>query len=144
MRACEQSESQAACKCITVLLEVEGGSDLSLDADPKMLSAMLGALLAGALRLAPVGATIRLAARRRGAHARISVSDNGPAVAAPDMKRIVHPFEKIIRDGKAIATGLDLTVVKTLAELHGGRVAVTSALGRGLISTVELPMPQGS
>jgi len=73
---------------------------------------------------------------------RISITDSGIGISRDGLKRLFKPFSQI--DGglarKFEGAGLGLSVVKRLAELHGGTVAVESAVGEGSCFTVWLPL----
>jgi signal transduction histidine kinase/DNA-binding response OmpR family regulator len=71
----------------------------------------------------------------------ISVTDTGIGLQPQDMQRLFTPFTQIAdrRTQGAEGTGLGLAMVKRLAELHGGAVAVTSEPERGSCFTVWLP-----
>jgi PAS domain S-box-containing protein len=71
----------------------------------------------------------------------ISVSDTGIGIAAEDMKRLFQPFVQIDSSfaRRYQGTGLGLALVRRLAELLGGAVAVASMPGRGSRFTVWLP-----
>jgi PAS domain S-box-containing protein len=73
---------------------------------------------------------------------RISVTDNGIGISPEGLQRLFTPFSQI-DSGLARrfeGTGLGLAMVKLLAELHGGAVAVESAVGEGSRFTVWLPL----
>ncbi|HET6762506.1 MAG TPA: PAS domain S-box protein [Longimicrobiaceae bacterium] len=73
---------------------------------------------------------------------RISVTDDGIGVSEEGLERLFQPFSQI-DSGLARrfeGTGLGLAMVKLLAELHGGAVAMESAVGEGSCFTVWLPM----
>jgi PAS domain S-box-containing protein len=73
---------------------------------------------------------------------RIDVSDTGIGISEQGLELLFQPFMQI--DGglarKFEGTGLGLAMVKLLAELHGGAVAMQSAEGEGSILTVWLPL----
>jgi PAS domain S-box-containing protein len=72
---------------------------------------------------------------------RISVSDSGIGISGDGMEQLFTPFSQIDSGlaRKFEGTGLGLAMVKLLAELHGGTVAVQSAVGEGARFTVWLP-----
>ena len=73
---------------------------------------------------------------------KISVTDSGIGISANGLERLFKPFSQI-DSGLARrfeGTGLGLAMVKLLAELHGGAVAVASAVGEGSSFTVWLPL----
>jgi signal transduction histidine kinase/AmiR/NasT family two-component response regulator len=68
---------------------------------------------------------------------RITVSDNGRGMAPEDLRRIFDRFQR--GKSESAGTGLGLTIVKSLVDLHGGRVDVDSEPGRGTSFSVTLP-----
>lgn len=76
---------------------------------------------------------------------RIVVEDTGIGIAAENLDKLFKPFVQI--DGalnrQQMGTGLGLTLVKKLVELHGGQVSISSELGVGSCVTIDLPfVPQ--
>src|SRR5207244_1388925 len=71
----------------------------------------------------------------------ISVSDSGIGISADALQHLFKPFSQIDSGlaRKYEGTGLGLAMVKLLAELHGGTVAVESEAGKGSCFTVWLP-----
>ncbi len=72
----------------------------------------------------------------------ISVTDSGIGIVPEGLERLFKPFSQIDSGlaRKFEGTGLGLAMVKLLAELHGGAVAVESAVGEGSRFTVWLPL----
>ena len=88
---------------------------------------------------------IVVAARRDGPTVVLSVADNGPGIRGVDQKRI---FEKFYRGKDPLersieGSGLGLAMVKHVVLAHGGRVGVTSELGKGSTFTILLPAAEG-
>jgi len=62
-------------------------------------------------------------------------------IAPEDLARLGRPFEQAGgSDQRAQGTGLGLSLVRSLAELHGGRMSIDSTLGEGAAITVRLPV----
>jgi PAS domain S-box-containing protein len=74
-----------------------------------------------------------------GREAVIEVEDNGRGIPEEDLSRIFSPFFSTNPNG----SGLGLPAVRRVARAHGGRVEVTSALGRGSVFTIRLPRESG-
>jgi len=72
----------------------------------------------------------------------ITVSDTGIGIDAGDLALVVRPFHRRKRafDASHQGAGLGLPFAKTIIELHGGKLALESARGKGTIVTVELPL----
>jgi PAS domain S-box-containing protein len=73
---------------------------------------------------------------------RISVTDSGIGISRDELQHLFKPFNQIDSSlaRKFEGTGLGLAMVKLLADLHGGTVAVESAVGEGSCFTVWLPL----
>ncbi|MCA9980559.1 MAG: HAMP domain-containing protein, partial [Anaerolineales bacterium] len=71
----------------------------------------------------------------------ISVTDKGPGIAPQDQIQLFEKFQRVKQRGniKVKGSGLGLAIVKSVAERHGGRAWVTSAVGKG--STFYLSFP---
>jgi signal transduction histidine kinase len=74
-------------------------------------------------------------------HPRITVEDTGVGIAPDSLDQVFHRFFRAdkARSRELGGTGLGLAIVKHLMRLHGGQVAVASALGRGSTFTLEFP-----
>ncbi|WP_019501399.1 PAS domain S-box protein [Pseudanabaena sp. PCC 6802] len=71
----------------------------------------------------------------------IAVTDTGIGIATEDMSKLFQPFTQIdsALNRKYEGTGLGLSLVKRIVELHGGQVGVTSTVGVGTCFTIDLP-----
>ena len=76
-----------------------------------------------------------------GAWVTLSVRDEGPGIAAEDQHRVFQRFWRgDQRQARAEGrSGLGLTIVRQIAEAHGGRVELESELGAGSTFTLRLP-----
>ncbi len=115
---------------------------LWLEADPTRLEQIILNLLTNAAKYTPAGGQIELSARRQGNSLIVSVRDNGMGIAP---HRLPEMFELFAQGERSIARsegglGIGLTIVRKLAELHGGRVeAQSEGANRGSTFTVFLP-----
>jgi len=71
----------------------------------------------------------------------ITVSDNGIGIAPEDIERIMRAFEQVESSYSRVrgGCGLGLPYAKSLTELHGGQLGISSILGTGTKVTVKLP-----
>ena len=112
---------------------------LPVMADRRRIVQVLNNLFANAARHAPASSPIRVAATHEGAHVAVSVSDEGPGVAA---ERLQSLFRRHAGTGEgALAShGLGLAICKGLVEAHGGRIRAHSA-GPGYGTTFTFTVP---
>jgi hypothetical protein len=112
-----------------------------LDADPTRLSQILQNLLINAVKFTPGGGRIDIKARARDGVATVSVSDNGRGIAPAEVERMFELFVQGSNDSPSESgLGIGLTLARSLAELHGGRLEATSE-GPGHGSTFVLHLP---
>lgn len=123
-----------------VALEAHG--DCQLVADPLLLRRALSNLLSNALRHTPPGGAVKLVAERSEHIVTISVSDNGVGIAREYLPLLFDRFYRIDTARSAPdSTGLGLAVVRSIAELHGGRASVDSTPGKGSTFYLHFPQP---
>jgi len=116
---------------------------MRVQGDAARLEQVFVNLLGNAVKYTPENGQIRLAARCEGSEAVVSVTDNGVGIS-PDF--LPHVFDLFTQGQTSIdraqgGLGIGLTVVRTLIEMHGGRVDVQSS-GRlaGTTFTVRVPL----
>lgn len=111
----------------------------SVNVNPHMLDIALRNLVDNALRYCPAGSRVDIVATAHAGHARIVVRDDGPGVDAASRARLAERFFRVLGQGQG-GSGLGLSIVRRIAELHGGALAFGPGLeGRGLGVTVDLP-----
>jgi signal transduction histidine kinase len=123
-------------------LRLETGHAVSVVADRHAIRRALANLLANAVRLAPTGSRITIATGVEGPWAWLAVTDEGPGIAPEDQDRV---FQRFFRgDEKDAASsgrsGLGLTIVRQIAESHGGSVQLVSEPGVGSTFVIWLPV----
>src|SRR5581483_9260803 len=116
---------------------------LHVEGDAVRLSQVVANLLNNAAKFTPGGGRIEVATRAEGGEALIAVKDNGIGFAEGDGPRIFEMFVQLdaSRTQSAGGLGLGLTLVRSLVEMHGGRIEATSGgPGRGAQFVVRLPL----
>ncbi len=93
-----------------------------------------------AVRLAPEGSQIRLAAGREDGSPWVTVADEGPGIPAERQGRIFDHFYRIDKARWRAGSGLGLAIVREIAESHGGRVEAVPEPGRSSAFTIWLPL----
>jgi signal transduction histidine kinase len=115
--------------------------------DERKIKQILLNLLSNAVKFTPEGRRIGIAAKQADGAVEISVSDTGIGIAPEDQPKIFEEFRQVGTDNakKVEGTGLGLTLAKKFVELHGGKIWVTSEVGKGStfsFTLPERPMPQ--
>lgn len=140
-------EFRAPAEARGLRLELETGHAVNVVADRHAIRQALANLLANAVRLAPAGSRITIATGVEGPWAWLAVTDEGPGIAPEHQGRV---FQRFFRgDEKDAASsgrsGLGLTIVRQIAESHGGSVQLVSEPGVGSTFVIWLPIvPSGS
>lgn len=123
-------------KLITSLPE-----NLMLDADPTRLRQIVENLLSNCIRYTNVGGEIKINLSRSEKYTELVVSDNGPGVPAKSMDLLFDRFYRgeSSRSRATGGAGLGLSLIKTYAEMHGGKVSAFASNEGGLGIRVQLP-----
>ena len=117
----------------------------AISGDPERLQQVLWNLLSNAIKFTPTGGRVQLEVHaRKGSEIRIAVSDTGVGISTEFLPRVFERFQQ--EDASTTRAhgglGLGLSIVRSLVELHGGRVNVHSdGIGRGARFEVTLPAP---
>jgi signal transduction histidine kinase len=109
--------------------------------DERKIKQILLNLLSNAVKFTLEGGRIGIKARQVDGSVEISVSDTGIGISPEDQAKIFEEFRQVGGDyaHKREGTGLGLTLAKKFVELHGGRIWVTSEVGKGSTFTFSLP-----
>ena len=130
--------------------------DFKSDLDPRLpivagdrdrLIQVVSNLVNNAVKYSPEGGTVTLSSRVEGRYALISVTDTGIGIPEDEIGHVFERFRRV-RSGAAQSipgTGLGLTIVKQIVEMHGGKIWVESALGHGSSFHFTIPLaPEGA
>jgi signal transduction histidine kinase len=117
---------------------VAGGESAAVRGDERLLRRALRNLLENARRYG--GGEVSLSTQVRGGQARLSVCDRGPGVPEAERERIFEPFYRLPGHAEqAGGVGLGLSLVKQIAERHGGSVRCEAREGGGSCFVLSLP-----
>jgi signal transduction histidine kinase/CheY-like chemotaxis protein len=147
--ACEAAlalvREQAAAKHIS-LTHKQRDPKAKLEADPRRLKQILVNLLSNAVKFTPDGGTVQLSTDLHDDDSiTFTVTDTGIGISPEDQARLFTPFVQL-DSGLARrheGTGLGLTMVQRLTDMHRGGISVQSEPGRGSRFTVTLPISDG-
>ena len=109
--------------------------------DPLRMGQVLGNLLGNAIKFTPRGGQVHVTLDATDTGAELRVADTGVGINAAELP---HVFERFYRgaqahESRAAGSGLGLSIVRSIVEMHNGRVAISSTPGKGTEVSVDLP-----
>jgi two-component system, OmpR family, sensor kinase len=135
-------------EAVAELEPIADGHTLSVDAEPAVIDGtrddlfrLATNLIENAIRHTPPGTTIDASVHTQNGEVVLTVRDDGPGIPDDLAGRV---FERFVRGGgeRAGASGLGLAIVRAVAEMHGGTVALESPPEGGARFVVRLPAGQ--
>ncbi len=123
-----------------IALSVTGSTEIIV-ADRDKIRQVFNNLISNALKYTPIGGTIEIIVTDRDQAVQIQVKDNGIGIASEHHPYLFERFYRVdpSRSSKSGGAGIGLAIVKTIVQMHGGHIAVQSAVGKGTTFTVKLP-----
>ncbi|MBI1762110.1 MAG: HAMP domain-containing protein [Acidobacteria bacterium] len=109
--------------------------DTKFQADYEQIKTCFSNLMINAVQAMPGGGALNVTLHPDNSHLQIEFADNGPGIAAENLKQIFEPYYST----KETGIGLGLPLTKKIIEEHGGQITVTSELGTGTTFNVTLP-----
>jgi len=109
--------------------------------DPEKIERIILNLISNAIKFTSSGGTISVDLIDRGETVEIAVKDTGAGI---DKKHLDNIFKRFYQADKSLTrnaegSGIGLSLVKSLVELHGGKISIESMVGEGSVFKIELP-----
>jgi two-component system, OmpR family, heavy metal sensor histidine kinase CusS len=120
-------------------ISIVNEGDDEVYADALLFDRALSNLLDNALRFSPDRGTITIATRTTTDRTELTVADRGAGIPPQHLPHICDRFYRVDSSRSSQGAGLGLALVKSIAELHGGSVAIASELNRGTTVTLSFP-----
>jgi signal transduction histidine kinase len=138
--AVEQARPSAERKGVALAVELPQ-TPLRQRHDPPRMGQVLSNLIGNAIKFTPSGGRVEVSLRPTNDGAELLVSDTGSGIAPEELP---HVFERFYRgasthESRAAGSGLGLSIVRSIVEMHNGRVAISSTRGEGTQVAVSLP-----
>jgi signal transduction histidine kinase len=136
----EAHSEQADGHGISLVFEVPA-EPVILTFDRERIVQLLSNLVGNALKFTPRGGEVVVDLLDRQREAVIEVRDSGPGIPEADLPLVFDRFFRGTNVGEARASGsgLGLAIARSIVEMHGGSISVSSVLGQGATFTVRLP-----
>ena len=140
-QAVEQAAATARRRGVALTMDAPDTA-IQIRHDPVRIGQVVANLLGNAIKFTPRGGSVRVDVRgERDAGAAITVADTGIGIDPSELPRIFDRFFRGSRasEARGSGSGLGLSIVRSIVEMHGGTVTVESRLGSGTTFRVELP-----
>jgi signal transduction histidine kinase len=123
-------------------ISVSAASSHQTNCDIDRIREAIDNLLSNAIKYSPLGGRIEVSVEHQNDKTLIRVKDDGAGLSPEDISRLFGRFQRLSAKptGGESSTGLGLSIVKRIAELHGGTIAAESA-GPGFGTTFTLTLP---
>jgi len=133
------TESLAQNKRLSLKTEVAESLPTGLGDEQRLTQVLLN-LVGNAIKFTDSG-EVCVTARAVNGHFNVSVTDTGPGIPVEHQARIFDQFHQVDSSNTTAkaGTGLGLAIAKQIVEMHGGRIWVESAMGKGSTFQMELP-----
>lgn len=129
-----------------IVIDIQCHPRESVQGDAILLQRLLGNLVANAIDASAPGGTVLL--RMEGGNREmvlLQVIDHGAGIDPENLGRVFEPYYTTkASGGDARGFGLGLTICQKIVHLHGGRISVSSQVGKGTTVSIELPGPPRS
>lgn len=121
-------------------LTIRPGPRRDLDGDPCGIRQILVNLLGNAVKFTPAGGRVEFGWRiADSGDLIIEIVDTGIGIPVADLPRVTQPLHRGANAAAIGGSGLGLAITRTLIELHGGKLEITSSVGKGTRARVILP-----
>ncbi len=131
---------------VQIMRELTLAQSQEIEADKALLQQALYNLMENAIKFSPLGGQVSLRLQVNPETVVFEIQDHGPGIAPLDIDKIFEKFSRNgIKDGTVLkGSGLGLSIVKSIAERHHGKVWVKSILGKGSTFFLQIPITQAN
>lgn len=145
-RVVQENEAYATSKDIRLIYVETLAAECWGKLDRMRISQAMDNLVNNAIKYSPFGSTVRVELGLRIVEGqdrvRVEVQDQGPGLTLEDLAQAFGPFQRLSAQptGGEYSTGLGLSIVKQMVEMHDGWVWIESQPGQGATFLIELPL----
>ena len=125
-----------------IAIEEDIAPQMRIHADRRAMKQILINLITNAVKFTDRDGRIRIRARMGGKTVRLVIADDGCGIPQKALRRLGRPFEQVENQFSKThgGSGLGLAISKSLAQMHGGSVAIRSNAGEGTVVLVRIPV----
>ena len=124
-----------------IALRFEPVNTISVNGDEEELKTLFINILDNAIKYTPAGGKIEVISGATHSRAKVWIKDTGIGISPGDLGHVFDRFYRAERSGKSSGSfGLGLSIVRSIAESHGGSVTVESEVSKGTVFTITLPL----
>jgi histidine kinase/DNA gyrase B/HSP90-like ATPase len=129
-----------------IALQVEPNDTVLVIGDPTLLEQAVLVLLDNAIKYNRSGGRVTVDTAVTEKYALLEVSDTGIGIAAEHLPHLGERFYRVdkSRSREGGGTGLGLSIARSIAEVHGGALTLTSIPDQGTMVTIKLPLAHGT
>ncbi|SEN36580.1 cell wall metabolism sensor histidine kinase WalK [Paenibacillus sp. OV219] len=124
-----------------IVMDVGLDEEVTILGDDELLSQVWMNILANSMKFTPEGGTVSVEVKQTAGGASVSITDTGIGISEEDLPHIFERFFKAdrSRNRKLGGSGLGLSIVKRIVDMHNGTVTASSKADAGTTITVTLP-----
>jgi signal transduction histidine kinase len=112
--------------------------------DRRLLERLVANLVENAVRHNVDGGTVEVRTASAAGRSTVEVRNDGPAVPPDAVASLLEPFQRLDRGAPGDGVGLGLSIVRSVAEAHGGSVELRARPSGGLVARASLPARGGA
>ena len=113
-------------------------ADIMLSADQSLMTQLLLNLVENGIKYGKAGGTVAVRALEQDGHTLLTIQDDGIGIGEKDLPRIFDRFYRADQARDRSGSGLGLSIVKWIVELHGWTIQVESERGKGTRFTIQI------
>ncbi len=139
-----RNRPQAQRKGEKLILHLDENDPCVVEGSWEWLRDAMDNLVSNAIKYSPLGKTIWVSVKRHGPVVQFTVRDEGPGLTRDDKKKLFGKFQRLsaVPTSNESSTGLGLSIVKQIVEMHNGQVWAKSEPGQGSTFVIELPVSE--
>jgi signal transduction histidine kinase len=139
LRVARQYETEAKCRRLSLEVCLQEGLP-PVEGSPVALERVFANLVYNALKFTPELGRVSIRSARHKGMVVVAIADTGPGMTPEEIPLLFEKYRRAEKNKYQAGTGLGLFIVKSLVDLHNGRIEMESTLDSGTCFSVSLPV----